>query len=71
MSGQLLDAAGMAQELQVTAETVRDLARKGEIPFHKVGRVYRFDRDEVLNSTRSDWSRFQQSARSRGRRRAA
>ena len=45
----LLDVKELAEVLQVSERHVRDLARAREIPYYKVGRLYRFDREQVLN----------------------
>ena len=37
----------IAQVLRLQPETIRQMARDGRIPAHKVGRVWRFDRREV------------------------
>lgn len=52
----LLLPAQVAKQLGVTVETIRHLARKGEITSVKVGRLRRFDADavtEYLNRNRT------------------
>jgi excisionase family DNA binding protein len=46
-----LDVRGAAELLAVHVETVRRLARKGEIPAFKVGRDWRFRREALLQWT--------------------
>ena len=45
----VLTPAQLAELLQVDEKTVRDLARRGEIPARKVGREWRFSRRAVLD----------------------
>ena len=40
-------AVDLAERLSLTAETVREMARTGRIPARKVGRVWRFDQDDI------------------------
>lgn len=70
VTGPLVDAATVAQDLGIDAETVRAQARRGDLPGVRVGRLWRFDLAEVrahLNQRREDpWA---QPARSATRRR--
>ena len=45
----VLTPAQLAELLQVDEKTVRDLARRGEIPARKLGREWRFSRRAVLD----------------------
>ena len=47
-----LTAAELAAALHVTAATVHGWANAGLIPFSQIGRVRRFDLDEVLTATK-------------------
>jgi excisionase family DNA binding protein len=47
-SGEVLTSAQLAELLQVEEKTVRDLARRGELPGRKLGREWRFSRSAVL-----------------------
>lgn len=42
-----LDLDELAKHLKTPKSTLYKLVRAGSIPGHKVGRSYRFDRDEV------------------------
>jgi excisionase family DNA binding protein len=44
---QVMKASEVAQLLRVPDSTVYDLARRGKLPGHKVGRAWRFIRPEV------------------------
>jgi excisionase family DNA binding protein len=50
------DTAGIAEAIDVHEETVRRLVRASAIPFYRVGRVLRFDIDEVRAALRADGS---------------
>ncbi|MBF0420139.1 MAG: helix-turn-helix domain-containing protein [Magnetococcales bacterium] len=43
-----------AQHLKIGKSTLYDLARKGGIPAHKIGREWRFDADELDAWLKSD-----------------
>lgn len=43
-----------AQYLKMGKSTLYDLARKGKVPAHKMGRVWRFDEEELDQWLRSD-----------------
>ena len=45
----LLDVRELAEFLQVSERLVRDLVRAREIPYFKVGRLLRFDKEKVLD----------------------
>jgi excisionase family DNA binding protein len=45
---EVLTAEQLAELLQVDEQTVRDLARRGELPGRKLGREWRFSRAAVL-----------------------
>jgi excisionase family DNA binding protein len=45
---EVLTSAQLAELLQVDEDTVRALARKGELPGRKIGRDWRFSRTAVL-----------------------
>ncbi len=49
MSGQLLTAEEVADQMQVTVEWVHGMAREGQMPAIKLGRYWRFDREDVEN----------------------
>ena len=50
----LLTAKEMARILSISEQEVRRCARLGYIPHHRVGRLMRFDLEEVLRATRQD-----------------
>ena len=50
----LLTAKEMARILGISEQEVRRCARLGYIPYHRVGRLMRFDSEEVLRATRQD-----------------
>lgn len=52
-SSTLLDAADLAEKLKVKKPTVRFWCRTTDIPRLKLGRLVRFDYDEVLAWLRS------------------
>jgi excisionase family DNA binding protein len=58
MDEEILDVAGAARALGVSARTIYTLARKGDIPAMRVGREWRFARknliDWVTNSSQAD-----------------
>ena len=43
----LLDVAGLADRLGVGERLIRRLVDQRRIPFHKIGKYVRFDREEV------------------------
>jgi excisionase family DNA binding protein len=43
----------VARYLQLKPETVRALARRGELPAVKIGKVWRFDRSAIYELTKS------------------
>lgn len=43
----LLTVKEVAKYLKLTPETVRAMARDGKLPSYKIGRVWRFSRQEV------------------------
>ena len=47
MEPQLLTVDEVAELLRIKRDTVYRLAAKGEIPGHKIGRVWRFPRDVI------------------------
>ena len=47
MNLQLLTTADVAKFLMMSRETVLRLAGRGEIPGRKIGRVWRFPKDEL------------------------
>jgi excisionase family DNA binding protein len=51
--GALLDAAEVAELLHMRLSTVLDLARRGVLPGHKIGRRWVFMRDELEASVRA------------------
>ncbi len=57
-----LTAKQLASLLQITEMTIYRLARRGELPYHSIGRVKRFRRSDVeqfLNRCRVDPSETQ------------
>lgn len=48
---QLVDARAMATLLNVPVSWVREEARRGRIPSHRLGRYVRFDPAKVIDST--------------------
>lgn len=70
MADTVVTVAELAEELRCSREKVYRMARAGDIPGFRVGRVWRFDLDAVrarLNPVHDPWA---QPARSRARRRA-
>jgi excisionase family DNA binding protein len=65
----LVDLTHMAARLAVSNDKVRRMALAGEIPGIKVGRVWRFDADEVIAHLRQPADPWAQSNQSRSRRR--
>lgn len=51
---EVLTAEQAADLLQVSVRTLLQLAREGEIRGHKVGRAWRFWREDVLAAVRGD-----------------
>lgn len=51
---EILTAEQAAQLLQVSTRTVLQLARNGDLPGHKVGRAWRFVREDVLVYVRGE-----------------
>ena len=50
MKKRLVTAQELSEVINVKISWVRGKARKGEIPYYKAGKYYRFDVDEVLES---------------------
>ncbi|WP_167626530.1 helix-turn-helix domain-containing protein [Microbacterium hominis] len=68
----LVDAARMASILGVSRETVYSKARAGDIPSFRIGRLYRFNVDDVLKALQPPSpGSWHQSRRSTARPRAA
>ena len=44
----LLSVRGLAEALSMSAQTVRNWVRQGDIPHFRMARAIRFDRDEVF-----------------------
>ena len=42
-----MTAAEVAEHLKVNRDTIYELAGKGQIPFFRIGRYLRFDRDAI------------------------
>lgn len=56
-SNQLLTSVEVAEELQVTAQTIRNWIESGALPAAKIGRAYRVRREDVeelLSRARAD-----------------
>ena len=49
-----LTAEALGKELNMRPRQIRKLARSGEIPGHKLGTIWRFRLNEVLQETRVD-----------------
>lgn len=54
MSREILTPEQTAELLQVSTRTVLQLAREGEIRGHKVGRAWRFCREDLLAYVRDE-----------------
>ena len=50
MQKQLVTAQELSEVINVKLSWVRRAARESKIPFYKVGKYYRFDVDDVLDS---------------------
>ena len=64
-----VDADSLSQLLEVSRETIYRLARSGDIPSIRVGRVWRFYPSEVKAKLSEPHDPWKQSARSRSTRR--
>ena len=53
MEDKILDVEGAARFLKISKDTVRNLARKYQIPHKRVGRQYRFHEDALDEFIRS------------------
>jgi excisionase family DNA binding protein len=65
----LVDLRQMAAMLGVSTDTVRRMAVAREIPCAKIGRVWRFDADEVIAHLKRPQDPWAQSSQSRSRKR--
>lgn len=65
------DIRGLAEILNVSTDKVRRMAIAKEIPAFKVGRVWRFFPDAVVEKLGAAPDPWKQSTKSRSRRRAA
>ncbi len=45
---EVLDAKGVAEMLKVSSRTVLRLAERGELPYFRVGDLWRFQRSDVI-----------------------
>ena len=54
----LLTAKQLAEQLQVSERTVATWIAQKTIPFHRVGRLVRFDLQEVLETTKHTPRKF-------------
>jgi len=50
--GEMLTEAEVLKLLRVSRTTLYNLRKKGEIPYYKIGRAYRYDKDEILEAFR-------------------
>lgn len=64
-----VDADSLSQLLEVSRETIYRLARSGDIPSIRVGRVWRFYPSEVKAKLAEPHDPWKQSTRSRSTRR--
>jgi excisionase family DNA binding protein len=46
---EVLDAKGVAEMLKVSSRTVLRLAERGELPYFRVGDLWRFQRSDVID----------------------
>lgn len=53
MNQNLLKPKELAEQLQMSVGTVRKLAKRGEIPSHKIGNAYRFLLSEIVEQTKT------------------
>ena len=44
----------LAEFLECSIPTAQKIKNSGKIPFHQVGRIVMFDKDEILNATRKE-----------------
>ena len=45
---EVLDAKGVAEMLKISSRTVLRLAERGELPYFRVGDLWRFQRSDVI-----------------------
>lgn len=53
MNQNLLKPKEVAEQLQMSVVTVRKLAKRGEIPSHRIGNAYRFLLSEIVEQTKT------------------
>jgi excisionase family DNA binding protein len=51
-SEELLTAEQLGDLFRISPRTLRDLAASGHIPHHRIGKHYRFSRDDIAESSR-------------------
>ena len=44
----------LAEFLGCSVPTAQKIKNSGKIPFHQIGRIVMFDKDEILNATRKE-----------------
>ncbi len=55
MESKLMDVDAVSAYVGLTAFTIRKLAREGRIPAAKIGRCYRFKRDDIDSYLREQY----------------
>jgi len=55
MESKLMDVDAVSQYVGLTPFTIRKLAREGKIPAAKIGRAYRFKRDDIDSYLREQY----------------
>jgi|TARA_R100000152_G_C6749887_1_gene173524 excisionase family DNA binding protein len=62
----LVSIQRVAEYLNVSVSTVRNLIRRGQLPYVVVGGIYRFDLEEIKNNLRDNTSENQRNISRRG-----
>lgn len=60
MESKLMDVWAVSDYIGLTAFTIRKLAREGKIPAAKIGREYRFKRDDIDSYLREQYKTITQ-----------
>lgn len=58
----LMDVEAVSAYVGLTAFTIRKLAREGKIPAAKIGRAYRFKRDDIDSYLREQYKTMMENA---------
>jgi|TARA_R110000824_G_scaffold86621_4_gene214201 excisionase family DNA binding protein len=63
---QMVTIVQVAEYLNVSTNTIRNLIKKGQLPFVVVGGTYRFDLNEIKNTLRDNTQENQKNISRRG-----